>query len=103
MSIAFSVTRSAPRDAKAIGIGVFTEGAVGRALGVDRAELTALGFDGKPGQACVIAGGAGPTRVALGLGKKGQTTVSDVRKAAAAFVRAAGRLGSLATGIVEAA
>ena len=103
MSIAFSVTRSAPRDAKAIGIGVFTEGAVGRALGIDRAALSALGFEGKPGQACVIAGGAGPTRVALGLGKKGDTTVGDVRKAAAAFVRAAGRLGSLATGIVEAA
>jgi leucyl aminopeptidase len=100
MSIAFSVTRSAPRDAKAVGIGVFTEGAVGRALGIDRAGLSALGFEGKPGQACVIAGGTGPTRVALGLGKKGETTVGDVRKAAAAFVRAAGRLGSLATGIV---
>ena len=35
MSIEFSVTRSAPRDASAIGIGVFTEGAVGRALGID--------------------------------------------------------------------
>ena len=103
MSIEFSVTRSAPRDAKAIGIGVFTEGAVGRALGIDRAGLTALGFDGKPGQACVIAGGNGATRVALGLGTKGETTVADVRKAAGAFVRAAGRLGSLATGIVETA
>ena len=61
MSIEFSVTRSVPRDAKAIGIGVFTEGAVGRALGIDRAGLTALGFDGKPGQACVIAGGNGAT------------------------------------------
>ncbi len=27
MSITFTVTRSAPRDADAIGIGVFTEGA----------------------------------------------------------------------------
>ncbi len=103
MSIDFSVTRSAPRDASAIGIGVFTEGAVGRALGIDRAGLTALGFDGKPGQACVIAGGSGATRVALGLGKKGETTVADVRRAAGAFARAAGRLGSLATGIVETA
>ncbi len=103
MSIAFSVTRSAPRDAKAIGIGVFTEGAVGRALGIDRAGLSALGFEGKPGQACVVAGGTGPTRVALGLGKKGDTTLADVRRAAGAFVRAAGRLGSLATGIVETA
>ena len=103
MSIEFSVTRSAPRDSKAIGIGVFTEGAVGRALGIDRAGLTALGFDGKPGQACVIAGGNGATRVALGLGTKGETTVADVRKASGAFVRVAGRLGSLATGIVETA
>ena len=71
---------------KAIGIGVFTEGAVGRALGIDRVGLTALGFDGKPGQACVIAGGNGATRVALGLGTKGETTVADVRKAAGAFV-----------------
>ena len=103
MSIAFSVTRSAPSDARAIGIGVFTEGAVARTLGIDRAGLGALGFEGKPGQVCVIAGGTGPTRVALGLGKKGETTLADLRKAAGAFVRAAGRLGSLATGIVEAA
>ncbi|HMK12439.1 MAG TPA: leucyl aminopeptidase [Acidimicrobiales bacterium] len=103
MSIAFSVTRGAPRDAKAVGIGVFTEGTVPRALGIDRAGLSALGFEGKPGQACVIAGGNGATRVALGLGAKGETSVGDVRRAAGAFVRAAGRLGSLATGIVETA
>jgi leucyl aminopeptidase len=103
MSIDFSVTRTVPRDAKAVGIGVFTEGAVGRALGIDRAGLSALGFEGKPGQAYVLAGGTGPTRVALGLGAKGETTVSDVRKSAAAFARAVGRLGSLATGIVETA
>ena len=103
MSIDFSVTRTVPRDAKAVGIGVFTEGAVGRSLGIDRAGLTALGFEGKPGQAYVLAGGTGPTRVALGLGAKGETTVSDLRKSAAAFARAVGRLGSLATGIVETA
>ena len=88
MSIDFSVTRTVPRDTKAVGIGVFTEGAVGRALGIDRAGLTALGFEGKPGQAYILAGGAGPTRVALGLGAKGETTVSDLRKSAAAFARA---------------
>ncbi len=64
---------------------------------------SALGFEGKPGQACVVAGASGATRVALGLGKKGETTVADVRKAAGAFVRAAGRFGSLATGLVETA
>jgi leucyl aminopeptidase len=103
MPIDFTVTRNAPRDTGAIGIGVFTEGAVGRGVGLDRAALSALGFEGKPGQACVVAGGGGATRVALGLGKKGETTVADVRKAAGAFVRAAGRFGSLATGIVETA
>ena len=103
MSIEFSVTRSTPRDSKAIGIGVFTEGAVGRALGIDRAGLTALGFDGKPGQACVIAGGNGATRVALGLGTKGETTVADVRKASGAFVPRPGVSAPLATGIVETA
>ncbi len=75
---------------------------VERSASIARA-LTALGFDGKPGQACVIAGGNGATRVALGLGQKGETTVADVRRAAGAFARAAGRLGSLATGIVETA
>ncbi len=103
MSITFTVTRSAPRDADAIGIGVFTEGAAPRPLGIDRSGLAALGFEGKVGQACVLAGGGGPTRVALGLGKKGETTVADVRRAAGAFVRAASRFSSLATGIVETA
>ncbi len=103
MSITFTVTRSAPRDADAIGIGVFTEGAAPRSLGIDRSGLAALGFEGKVGQACVLAGGGGPTRVALGLGEKGETSVADVRRAAGAFVRAASRFSSLATGIVETA
>ncbi|MBA3605361.1 MAG: leucyl aminopeptidase, partial [Acidimicrobiia bacterium] len=45
-----TVARSVPTDAGAVGVAVGPKGAVPRQLGLDRATLVALGFEGKVGQ-----------------------------------------------------
>ena len=59
-------------------------------------ELSARqGFSGKPGQAMVVLRGEGaPAAVYLGCGRRDTLGVEDLRGAAAAFVRAAGRSGA---------
>ena len=81
------VARSAPSGAAAVGVPVGEKGAVPRQLGVDRATLTALGFEGKAGQALLVPRRDGADVVAIGTGT-GQLSVTDVRDAAAAFARA---------------
>ena len=81
------VARSAPSGAGAIGVPVGEKGAVPRQLGVDRATLTALGFEGKAGQTLVVPRRDGADLVAIGTGT-GQLSLAELRDAAAAFARA---------------
>ncbi len=103
MTISFSVSRTAPKGTGALGIPVYTEGPVPRSLGLSRAALAALGFEGKPGQTQVVPSSAGaPTLlVAVGMGKPGEVSVTTLRTAAAALARAAQKQESLATAIAD--
>jgi leucyl aminopeptidase len=103
MSIAIELTRAlaAPgTDAAlelpavdALGVGVFADAIETGELpdGFDAAYLRAQGFEGRPGQACVLPGPDGHVLVALGLGPAAEVAVATYRKAAAALARAAQR------------
>jgi len=56
---------------------------------LDRRLLALVGFEAKPGEAAVLAGDGGPMVVALGLGPADELDAEVVRRAAAAFVKAA--------------
>ena len=95
------VARSAPSGAAAIGVPVGEKGAVPRQLGVDRATLTALGFEGKAGQTLLVPRRDGADVVAIGTGA-GQLSSPTLRDAAAAFARAVPKHAVLATSLHEA-
>ncbi|MBK9116860.1 MAG: hypothetical protein IPM22_14845 [Betaproteobacteria bacterium] len=77
--VAVRVVRSAPPDADAVGIPVAEDGAVPKALGLDRATLAAAGFDGKVGQALLVPKADGPLLVAVGVGKANRADASARR------------------------
>ena len=101
--VTVSVGRSVPSDADAVGVPVATKGSVPRQLGLDRATLTVSGFDGKVGQTLVLPRRDGPALVAVGIGNADELTTATLRDAAAAFARAAGKHGTLATALLDAA
>ncbi|ACQ80857.1 Leucyl aminopeptidase [Beutenbergia cavernae DSM 12333] len=77
-----------------LGVGVTASGDVPDAVGLPRETLTEWGFTGKPGQVLVVPRADG-TRIAVGTGD--EPSAADLRDAAAAFARAAGREAVLAT------
>lgn len=101
MTLTIDVARSAPRDADAVGIPVASEGSVSRSLGLSRARLTELGFDGKPGQTLVIPTASGATVIAIGVGARKDRTPAAMRNAAAALARAAAKCSTLATSLAD--
>jgi leucyl aminopeptidase len=72
---------------------------VPRQLGLNRAGLDAHGFTGKVGSTLVVPSREGSTLVAVGVGDA--PGPKQLRDAAAAFVRAAGKRAHLATNLVE--
>ena len=100
MSLAFSTARSNPRSADVVGIGVFTDGPVPRGLGLNRASLGTLGFDGKVGQTALVPS-AGALVVAVGLGDRAKVSAASLRTSAAALARASSKRTHLATGLAE--
>lgn len=83
-----------PADADAVGYLVDASGDVPARLGLDRAALVRVGFDGVPGQTSVIPQASGPERIAVGV----PTTpdAAALRDAAATLARAAARYAHLA-------
>ncbi len=71
-----------------------------RSLGLNRAALTAAGFDGKAGQTLVLPSANGPTQIAVGIGDD-KLTAATLRNAAAALARAAGKRASIATTLAD--
>src|SRR5207237_1206123 len=67
---------------------------------VRRAER---GFEGKVGDACPVPADDGTTIVALGVGEPGDVTAETLRRAAAAFVKAAWHDRSAALTLLDAA
>ncbi|MEI7991806.1 MAG: leucyl aminopeptidase [Actinomycetota bacterium] len=101
MTLTIDVARSAPRDADAVGIPVASEGTVSRSLGLTRARLAELGFEGKPGQTLVIPTASGATVIAIGVGARKDRTPAAMRNAAAALARAAAKCSTLATSLAD--
>jgi leucyl aminopeptidase len=93
---AISVASTLPASATALVVPVPTEGAIASELGVDRAALTAAGFDGKLGQTLVVPRASGATLVAVGIGDPAQVDAAAVRDAAATFTRASASHAKLA-------
>ncbi len=101
MTASVQLARTAPNDVDAIAVPVASAGTVPRAIGLNRAALTASGFEGKPGQTLVIPTAAGPTTIAVGIGDAGKLSPKVLRDAAAAAVRAAGKRATLATTLAD--
>ena len=95
-----AVARTAPSAVGAIGVPVGEKGAVPRQLGVDRATLASLGFEGKAGQTLVVPRRDGADVVAIGTGG-GQPSDAELRDAAASFARAVPKHAALATSLHE--
>ena len=96
-----TVARSAPRDTEVVGVAVATTGTVPRQIGLSRAAMGEHGFTAKPGQTLVVPRSDGPTIVAVGVGDPAEADANRLRDAAAAFVRAAGKRGRLATNLAD--
>jgi leucyl aminopeptidase len=100
MSVTVHIARSSPKAVEAVGVPVGVKGAVPRSIGLNRAALTAAGFEGKPGQTLVVPAATGPTQIAVGIGDE-KPTAAGLRNAAAALVRAAGKRTSMATNLAD--
>ena len=91
MPIAISLSPGVPEEARVLGVPVFA----GRQLPASSvAELNVdylaeRGFEGKVGETCALPADDGSTIVALGLGQPDAVDAETLRRAAAAFVRAA--------------
>ncbi len=101
--VALHVAAAVPASARALGLPVSSTGAVPVELGVDRAQLAALGFSGEVGSTWVAPNVGGPCRVAVGVGDPRELDAAGLRNAAAAFARGAATNGAVATSLGEAA
>jgi leucyl aminopeptidase len=93
-----TVARTQPKTADAVGVAVAQDGAVPRSLGLNRAALSAIGFDGKPGQVLVVPG---TPLIAVGVGASGPVAVNTLRTAAAVLARAAAKRDHLTTNLAD--
>ena len=61
MTLAIEVAAATPRDVDVVGVPVFASGPVPRQLGLSRARLGELGFEGKAGQTLAVPSASGPS------------------------------------------
>src|SRR6266513_1978792 len=88
----FDVTLASqvPDDVEVLGVPVFAgRRLVDGAAELDVGYLAERGFEGKVGETCPIPADDGTTIVAVGLGPADEVTAETMRRAAAAFVKAA--------------
>ncbi|MGA0863028.1 MAG: leucyl aminopeptidase [Ilumatobacteraceae bacterium] len=99
MRTVFSTATSTPSGVAVEGIPVASSGPVPAGLGLTRADLSAVGFDGKPGQTHALAPVAKgkPVRVLVGIGEPRDLTANSLRTIAASLARACAKHESLAT------
>jgi leucyl aminopeptidase len=97
--VTVSVVRSVPRQADVVGWAVAPKGPVPRQLGLNRAGLEANGFTGKPGSTLIVPTREGPTMIAVGTGD--DPSPRQLRDAAAALTRAAGKRAHIATNLAD--
>lgn len=82
-------------DVEAIGVAVYSDGAVPDALGFDRAALDDAGFAATAGTSLVLPRAGEPDLVLIGLGARADAGVRGLRDAAATLARAAARRARL--------
>ena len=101
MRTAFSVSKSIPAKVAAIVIPVAASGPIPSGVGLNRAQLSALGFEGRASQTQTLAPAAGKTavRVLVGIGEVRDLDTSVLRNVAAAAARACARYESIATSL----
>ena len=97
MALNFEVVAKSPANAKAVGIPVTSEGALPKEVSLSRATLETLGFTGKVGQTYVVPAEKGAASILIGVGELSKLDTSALRKAAAAFARAAASFESVST------
>jgi leucyl aminopeptidase len=105
VTIAFTLTDRIPDDVDVLGIPVFAGRTVpeGALVQPDLGYLVRRGFEGKVGDATVVPGLSGPAVIAVGVGERDHVDGEVLRRAAAAFVRAAWRDARAATTLLAAA
>src|SRR5205807_4672274 len=103
----FDVTLASqvPDDIEVLGVPVFAGRRLvdGGAAELDLTYLAERGFEGKVGDACPVPADDGTTIVALGVGEPGDVTAETLRRAAAAFVKAAWHDRTAALTLLDAA
>ena len=101
MRTAFSVSKSVPAKVAAIVIPVAASGPIPSGVGLNRAQLSALGFEGRASQTQTLPPAAGKTavRVLLGIGEVRNLDTSVLRNVAASAARACARYESIATSL----
>jgi leucyl aminopeptidase len=99
MRTAFSVSKSVPAKVVAIVIPIAASGPIPSGVGLNRAQLAALGFEGKTSQTHTLTPAAGKTavRVLVGIGDVRDLNTSVLRNVAASAARACARYESIAT------
>ena len=101
MRTAFSVSKSVPAKVAAIVIPVAASGPIPSGVGLNRAQLSALGFEGRASQTQTLPPAAGKTavRVLVGIGEVRDLDTSVLRNVAASAARACARYESIATSL----
>ena len=101
MRTAFSVSKSVPAKVAAIVIPVAASGPIPSGVGLNRAQLSALGFEGRASQTQTLPPAAGKTavRVLVGIGEVRNLDTSVLRNVAASAARACARYESIATSL----
>jgi leucyl aminopeptidase len=95
-AVSIAVAQSVPASATIVGVPVASAGPVPGELGLDRAALSAVGFDAGVGQTLPLPRSGGPVTIAVGIGDPAELDLASLRDAAAAFARAASKHSHLA-------
>jgi leucyl aminopeptidase len=106
VTISFSQTDSVPGDAAVVGVPVFAGRSVPEGTGMDEVDIAYLnrrGFEGKVCETMVVPGDGQAAVVAVGMGEPEKVDAETLRRAAAAFVKAAWKDRSAVVGLLAAA
>jgi leucyl aminopeptidase len=95
-NLTIATATSVPRATTAVGLLAGTSGSVPPQIGLARRRLTAMGFDGEIGQTLAVPAAERPVLVAVGIGSPTAVDAAALRRAGAAFARAAGAHRQLA-------
>ena len=101
MRTSFAAAKSVPSTTAVVAIPVASDGPLAKEIGLTRAELAAMGFEGKCCTTLAIAPAAGSksARVLVGIGSPADITESVMRNIGAAAARACSRHASMAVAI----